>query len=176
MVISTSGRACPFFQYVSADGAFDTTLGAGVEIGIPVHSSASKNAEFVPKIFDDVKLGDHFTLQAVLGYSTLYGPGDESNTQNLEYGFTVGWTFRHQDLPLPGVQQLIPVFELSGEKQVNKDDAGANDILGNIGFRANLRAIGRVQPRFGAGCIFPLNHVAHDKVHGGVVVSLVFEY
>jgi hypothetical protein len=168
------GARVPFFQYVSTSGAVDTTFGVGVEVGIPTHSSVSRNAEFVPKVFNDLKLGDHFTLQAILGYSTLYGVGDDGGLQTFEYGFTAGWTFQHKDLPLPAVQQFIPVFELSGEKEINHDHTNA--IIGNAGFRLNMKTIGRIQPRLGAGYVFPMNAAAHEDVHGGVIVSLVFEY
>src|SRR6185437_14654019 len=33
------GARYPFYQFVSENGFFDTTAGAGVEVGIPVHSS-----------------------------------------------------------------------------------------------------------------------------------------
>jgi hypothetical protein len=49
-----------------------------VEVGIPVNSSVSKNTEAVPKIFNDPGLGDNFTLQSVVGYSTLFGGGLQS--------------------------------------------------------------------------------------------------
>ena len=123
------GARYPLFQYVSANGLVDATFGVGVELGIPVHSSVSRNTEFVPKVFNDLKLGSHFTLQTIVGYSTLFGPGDDSDTQVLEYGFTAGWTFQHKELPLPGIRQFTPIFELSGEKQLNKDDAGVNNIV-----------------------------------------------
>ena len=62
-------------------------------------------------------------------------------------------------------------------KQINKDDAGTNNILAGSRIpRVNLNAIGRVQPRLGAEYLFPMNHVAHDEVHGGVYLSMVFEY
>ncbi len=170
------GARVPFFQYVSPSSFFDTTFGAGVEFGIPVHSDVSRAAEFVPKVFNDTKIGDHFTLQSIVGFSTTFGSQPDFNEKVLEYGFTAGWTFQHKELPIPGVQQFVPVFELAGEKALNKEEEGANNILGMIGFRANLKAIGPVQPRVGAGYVFPMNHVAHEEVHNGVVVSFVFEF
>jgi hypothetical protein len=164
------GARVPFFQSVSPDGGFDTTFGVAVELGIPTHSSVSRDTEFVPKLFNDTKIGN-FTLQTIVGYSTLWGVGDDGGLQTLEYGFTAGYAFQK---PLTGVQQFIPIFELIGEKEINHDQA--NSILGNAGFRVNLRAWGRIQPRLGAGYVFPMNAAAHEDVHGGVIVSLVFEY
>jgi hypothetical protein len=170
------GARYPLCQFVSANGFFDTTLGTAVEVGIPVNSTVSKNAELVPKVFNDLKLGEHVTVQSIFGYSTLFGASDAGGLQTFEYGFDFGYTITHSQLPLPGVQQLIPVFELAGETELNKDDPGHNSLLGNIAVRANLKTIGRVQPRLGFGFIFPMDAGAHADVHCGVVTSLVFEY
>lgn len=76
------GARHPVYQYVSANGLLDSTFGVGVEVGIPVHSSVSKNTELVPKIFNDLKFGDHLTLQSIFGYSTLLGRGSGRRTPN----------------------------------------------------------------------------------------------
>jgi len=170
------GARYPLYEYAAANDFFDTTFGTAVEVGIPVNSAVSKNAEFVPKVFNDLRVGEHFTLQSIVGYSTLFGGGDDGGLQTFEYGFTFGYTIPHSELPLPGVQQLIPVFELAGATELNKDDPGHDSLLGNIGFRANLKTIGSVQPRLGLGFVFPIDSGAHDEVHWGVVTSLVFEY
>ena len=169
------GARCPFYQYVSRNGLLDTTFGAAIEAGIPTDSPVSKNAELVPKLFNDLKTGN-FTLQSIIGYSTLFGPGDDGGLQTFEYGFVFGYTIDHQRLPLPGVQQIIPVFELAGETELNKDDPGRNSVLGNAALRINLKTIGQVQPRLGLGFVFPMNQNAHTDVHCGVFTSLVFEY
>jgi len=170
------GARYPFYQFVSANGFFDTTLGAAVEAGIPVNSAVSKNAEFVPKVFNDLKLGEHFTVQSIFGYSTLFGGGNDGGLQTFEYGFDFGYTIQHSELPLPGVQQLIPIFELAGETEMNKDNPGRNSLLGNAAFRVNLDTIGRVQPRLGLGFVFPMNNNGRADVHWGIITSLVFEY
>lgn len=170
------GARYPFYQLVSPEGFWDTTFGAGMELGIPTESAVSKNTEFVPKIFNDTRIGQHFTAQSIFGSSTLFGPGDAGGRQTFEYGFDFGWTFQHRELPLPGVLQFIPVFELAGETGLNKDEAGQNSLLGNAAFRLNLKPLGDVQPRLGVGYVFPLTHNARADVHYGVFVSLVFEY
>lgn len=170
------GARYPIYQFVSGNEFLDTTFGAAMEFGIPTNSSISKNAEAVPKIFNDLRLGDHVTLQSVLGYSTLLGGGQNGGVQTLEYGFVLGYTLRHNELPLPGVQQLIPVFELKGETAVNKSDHGRSILLGNLAFRCDLRTIGQVQPRLGLGFVFPVNREAREDTHWGVITSLVFEF
>lgn len=169
------GVRAPFYQYVSAYGLVDSTVGAGIEVGIPTQSPVSKNAELVPKLFNDTKVGN-FTAQSIFGYSTLFGPGDNGGLQTFEYGFVFGYTIPHNQLPLPDILQTIPFLELIGETQLNKNDPGHNSLLGNAGFRFNLKAIGSIQPRPGIGFIFPMDSGAREETHWGVITSLVFEF
>src|SRR5208283_162541 len=69
------GARCPFYQFVSPNGLVDSTFGVAIEVGIPTGSPVSKNTELVPKLFNDLKV-DNFTLQSIIGHSTLFGPGD----------------------------------------------------------------------------------------------------
>jgi hypothetical protein len=169
------GARCPFYQFVSDNRVVDSTFGVAAEVGIPTDSEVSQNAELVPKIFNDLKVGD-FTLQSVLGYSTLFGPAPDGGLQMLEYGFTFGYSIPHRVLPLPAVQDFIPMFELIGETELNQDNPGQNSLLGNAGFRLNLKAIGQIQPRPGVGFVFPINETARNDTHWGVIVSLVFQF
>jgi hypothetical protein len=170
------GARYPLYEYVAANGNWDTTFGTAVEVGVPVNSSVSRNTEFVPKVFNDLRVGDHFTLQSIFGYSTLFGGGDDGGLQIFESGFVFGYTIPHSELPLPGVQQFIPMFELVGKTAMNKDDSGQTSLTGNACFRVNLKTIGCVQPRLGFGFVFPINSDARADVRCGVVTSLVFEY
>lgn len=165
----------PIYQFVSADGLVNTTFGVGLEAGIPTESAVSKNAELVPKIFNDLEVGN-FTVQSIFGYSTLFGPGEDGGLQTFEYGFVFGYAIPHDRLPLPDALQSIPFLELVGNTELNKDNHGHNSLLGNAGLRFNLKAIGQVQPRPGIGFVFPLNSGARDNVHWGVITSLVFEF
>jgi hypothetical protein len=105
----------------------------------------------------------------------LFGPGDDGGLHVFEYGSTLGFTFQHKELPIPGVEQFIPVFEISGEKQLNHGSE-QNSIIANIGFRVNTKAIGRIQPRLGVGYVFPMNEVARQDIHNGIYTSFVFEF
>jgi hypothetical protein len=163
----------PFYQFVSPSGQFDTTFGAGLELGIPTTSDVSQNTELVPKIFNDTKLGN-FTLQSIAGYSMLYGPSPDGGLNTLEYGFTFGYNISRQTLPLPGVEKVIPVFELSGESQLNHDRQTA--LTGDAGLRLNLKSIGGIQPRPGVVFVFPLNNNSRADAHWGIMTSLVFEF
>jgi hypothetical protein len=169
------GIRCPFYQFVATDGFIDSTLGIAAEVGIPTGSEVSWNTELVPKLFNDLKIGD-ITLQSVFGYSTLFGPSPDGGLQAFEYGFVFGYTLPHRILPLPAVQELIPIFELIGETELNTDNPGQNSVLGIAGFRLNLKAVGQMQPRPGVGFVFPINEVARNDTHGGVILSLVFQF
>jgi hypothetical protein len=170
------GARYPFYEFVSAGGKFDTTIGGAVEVGVPTWSPVSKNAEFVPEVFDDLRVGDHFTLQSLFGYSSLYGNGDQGGLETFEYGFTFGYAIDHQQLPIPGLLQLVPVFELSGATELNKENPGHDELLGDAGFRFNLKTIGRVSPRLGLVWVFPVDSGASEDVRSGIYTSLVFEY
>jgi len=169
------GARYPFYQFVSRGGLMDSTFGAGVEAGIPTTSAVSHNAELVPKIFDDLRIGD-FSLQSIFGYSKLFGPGGEGGLDTFEYGFVLGYNIPHRSLPLPGVDRLIPVLELSGETLLNKGQAGQNSLTADVGLRANLKAIGRIQPRPGIVFVFPTDNGSRQQLHWGILTSLVFEF
>ena len=168
------GVRLPIYQFVS--DYVDTTFGVGTEIALPVNTSRSKNTEVVPKVFNDLIVGEHFTLQSIFGYSTLFGPGPDRKTQHFESGFVFGYAFQRNQLPLPGVQQFIPMFELKGETAINKQAAGRTGLVGDIGFRTNLKAVHGIQPRLGIGFVFPMNDLARRDQHWGTITSLVFDF
>ncbi len=169
------GARYPLYQFVSPNGFVDSTIGAAIELGIPTGSDFSKNTEMVPKVFNDLKIGN-FTTQSVLGYSVLFGPGDEGGLQSFEYGFLFGYTIGHNQLHLATVQEIIPFLELVGEREMDKNNSGHNNLLGNAGFRFNLRAIGNIQPRPGFGFVFPIDSGAREETHWGIITSLVFQF
>ncbi len=169
------GARMPFADYVAPSGNWDTTFGVAMEIGIPTGSAIAETTEVVPKLFNDLRIGDHFTLQSIFGYSTFVGAHDGvGGQQTFEYGFVAGYTITHEQIAIPGLMQLIPMFELNGAKSLNF--TFANGLTADAGFRANLKPIGNIQPRLGAAYVFPLDATARDDQHWGVVTSLVFEY
>jgi hypothetical protein len=166
------GARYPIYEYVSKSGFWDTTFGVGVEVGIPTTSVVSQNAEFVPKVFNDTKIGN-FTMQSIFGLSMLTGPGDDGGLNTFEYGFMFGYNIKE---PLPFLETLIPFFELSGETTLNHGESGANSLLGNVGFRFNTKSIGRIQPRIGVGYVFPIDSGGREDLRSGIFTSLVFEF
>jgi hypothetical protein len=169
------GARCPVYQYVSENKFIDTTFGMGIEVGIPTYSSLSKDTEVVPKIFNDTKM-DQFTLQSLVGYSKLSGSGPDGGLESFEYGFVFGYTIPREQLPLPNILQLVPVFELRGETQLNNGYPGHNSLMGNAAVRFNMKPLGAIQPRLGVGYIFPIDNSAREDMHWGFITSLVFEY
>lgn len=165
----------PIYQYVASSGFFDTTFGAAMEFGIPTTSRISKNAEYIPRIFNDLRIGSHITLQSVAGYSVLSGSGEDSGLHTFEYGCLLACTFQHKELPIPGLRQFIPTLEISGEKLLNHEDRH-NSLLSSAGFRVNLRAIGPLQPSVGVAYVFPLNEAGREEVHHGIYTGLVFDF
>ncbi len=147
-----------------------------MEAGIPVNGTISENAELDPAIFNDLKLGKHFTLQTVLDYSTLLGGGDEGGLQTFEYGFDFGYTIWQSELRLPLVQQLTPMFELLGETGLNQGESGQNSLLGSFGFRLGFKPFGDLDATFGLGYVFPVDSLARQEVHWGIASSLTFEF
>ena len=76
----------------------------------------------------------------------------------------------------PGIESVIPIFELSGATQVNHKAAGVDSLFGDAAVRVNLRAIGNLQPRLGVGYIFPIDQGARDESRWGIITSIVIEF
>jgi hypothetical protein len=167
---------CPVYQYMSGNGFFDNTMGAIGGAGIPVWSPVSRNTELEGGLFDDVKLGDHFTVQSVLGYDQLFGGGDDGGLEEFDYGLVFAWRISHEEMPLPGIERFTPMFEIKGELGLNQDEAGQNNVLGNMGFRADFRSIAGLEPSLGLSYVFPMSSAARDEVHWGVAVNVTIGF
>lgn len=91
----------PIYQFVSPGEFSDHNLGAALEVALPTNSPVSNNTAAVVKVFDALRLGEHFSLQAIGGYAVLMAPGEEGGVQTCEYGLATGYSFSRQDLALP---------------------------------------------------------------------------
>lgn len=167
---------CPFYQYVSANGWFDTTAGVALDLGLPVNSQVSQNTELEPGVFDDLKLGHHFTLQTLLGYDRLFGGGDNGGEEDFEYGLDFAYTLERTDLAIPAVQRISPMLEVDGELGLNGDEGGQNSVLGGAGFRLDFRPVGDLEPSLGLSYVFPMSAAARDEVHWGIATSFTVEF
>jgi hypothetical protein len=165
----------PIYQYVSDNEFLDYTFGARMEVGIPTNSPVGKNAELIcPGIYNCLGLGDHFSVQSVVGYSTLYGSGDDGGNRTVEYAAWMGYNIEHDQLPLPYVMRVVPVFELDGKALINKGNG--DPITGTAGLSFNFDSIDIGQPKLLLGYTFPLDQDARDQMNWGVVVSVRLEY
>lgn len=170
------GARYPLYEYVSKTGFINTTFGAALEVGIPFFNSVSVNSEIVPKIFNDMTIGKHFSIQSILGWSSLLGRAPDGGLQSAEYGLVFGYTLQHKEVPIPGVMQLVPMFELKGGKTLTQENSGANELISDIGFRLNLKPIYGIQPRIGMAYVFPLDSGGRQVETSGFIISSVFEY
>ena len=135
------GARYPLYQFVSPNRMVDTTFGAALEGGFPVHYSFSRNADIEPEVFNELKLGELLSpfkpSSAIPRFSAA--ATTEAKHTLFDYGLNFSWIFPHRQVPfLPAVQQLIPMFELVGETGINGDEAGQNSLMGDIGFRAKF--------------------------------------
>ena len=171
------GGRFPFYQYVSPSQFFDTTFVFGAEATVPTQSDISKDWEFVPKIFNLTRLGDHLAIQSGLGDSILVGPEDRG-LSTIEYNVVFAYELTNAELPLPHILSTWPILEFDGEYTLNHDEAGHNELFGTAGFRFNFDSIRWLpaQPRIGIGYTFPIDQGARDEFRWGIVTSLVFEY
>lgn len=166
----------PVYQFVTAHGGFDTTLGVGMATGIPTQTQIGKYAELEPALFDDLKFGSHFTVQTVLGYETPVGGGHQGGPAEFDYGLAFACGISRADLPIPGVEKFTPLFELDGEYGLNNREAGQNSVLGNIGFRLDFRRVGELAPSLAIGYVFPMTNDARDEVHWGIASNFTVEF
>jgi hypothetical protein len=170
------GARYPLYQFVSDNRFVDATFGPALEGGIPVHLALGRDAEFTPEIFNALVLGKHFTLTTVLGYEMLFGGKDENDGErSFEYGLSSGYLIRCGN-SVPGVKQLIPMFEVVGERGLNRDEAGQNNVLCDAGFRIKFKKIGDLHPNVGLAYIFPIDKLARAELHEGVYASLILEF
>lgn len=167
---------CPVYQYVSGHGFFDSTLGPIGGVGIPVYSRVSRNTELEGGLFDDVKLGDHFTVQTVLEYDKVFGGGADGGAEEFDYGLVFAWRVSHHEMPLPGIERFTPMFEVAGDLGLNQDEAGQNSVLGSMGFRVDFRSIGGLEPSLALSYVFPMSSAARDEVHWGIAMNFTIGF
>jgi hypothetical protein len=170
------GARYPLYQFVSDNRFVDATFGPALEGGIPVHLALGRDAEFTPEIFNALVLGKHFTLTTVLGYEMLFDGKDENDGErSFEYGLSSGYSIPCGS-SVPGVKQLIPMFEVVGERGFNRDEAGQNNVLCDAGLRIKFNRIGDLHPNMGLAYIVPIDKLARAGLHQGVYASLILEF
>ncbi len=166
----------PVFQYVSPSYFYDNSIGFSLQVGIPTNPHVSKNTELAPGIFDDLRLGNHFSMQSLISFSTLFGSKPDEGRNSLEYGVAFGYAIEDEELPLPGVERTVPLFELVGETNLDGANAGHNSLTATVGFRLELKSTGDLQPQLGLGYIFPIDRGGRDDLRWGIIASLTLDF
>ena len=78
------------------------------------------------------------------------------------------------NLQLPAGQRL----EIDGQRVINKDSAGENQVFVVSGIRVELDKLKvlPIAPNFGVGIVLPIDHGAREEFRWGLLTSVVFEY
>ena len=170
------GARYPLAQYVSAHRMFDITVGPGLESEIPLQLRVSRNASLEPLGFAALRLAQRFTAEVSAGYEVLFGSGGDGGERSYEFGLSCAYAIPLQQWHLPAVEQVLPMIELSNELGLNKDEEGKNDFEGDAGFRVQLKRMGEMQANLGCVFVLPLDTVARDELHWGVIASLILDF
>jgi len=168
------GARVPVYQLVS--GAFDNSIGVNFEAGIPTNSRLSKNTELTPGIFDDLRIGDHFSMQSLFSFSSLLGSEPEEGRESFEYGLAFGYAIEDEQFALPHVEQIVPLFELVGEMGLSGQESGHDALTGTVGARVTLKPIWGLQPKIGVGYVFPIDQGGRQELRWGITTGVVFEF
>ncbi len=141
----------PIYQYVSKNGNFDYSLIPGLEIDPPSGSEVSTGTTISPRIMQAIAWGDHFSVMTSVGLSFLTG-SHQGGQKNLTWDTVLGYNIYHKDLPLPGVADITPVFEIVGSDPVSGVDVGRQSISTLFGVEINPKPKwGYLTPYIGVG-------------------------
>jgi hypothetical protein len=169
------GGRLPLYQYVSKSGLLDNTVGLNLEVGIPTNSVVSKNAQVAPGLFDDLAIGNRFSVQTLFTFSHTFGTVPAGRT-SFQYGLAFGYAIEDEAFRIPRVERLIPSVELVGNTVLDGRTAGANALTGTAGLRAEFKSMGLFQPSFGVGYIFPIDRGGRNELRWGLIASLSLEF
>ena len=121
---------------------FDNTIGAEFELGIPTNSPPSKNTEAAPGLFDDLRIGERFSVQSLFSLAWTFGSKPQGGARDFGYAVAFGYTIEDEEVKIPGVERFTPSFELLGETRLDGSAAGHNSLTSTVGIRAELKSIG----------------------------------
>jgi hypothetical protein len=164
----------PLLQYVSSSSLVDNSVGFNLDCGIPTNTVVGKNAELSPGVFDDLAIGNHFTLQTLFSFTHTFG-SYSAGRGSFAYGLAFGYAIEDEEFAIPRVERLIPMLELVGNTTLDGRLAGHDALTGTAGLRAEFKPIGSIQPTFGVGYIFPIDSGGREQTRWGLFTSLTFE-
>jgi hypothetical protein len=169
------GARFPVCQFVSTGRMVDNTTGLNLEVGVPTNSPLSKNTEITPGVFDDLLIGQ-FSVQSLIGISSLLGSKPLEGRESIEYGVAFGYAVAHEEFPLPGIDQTTPIFELVGETALSGPRPGQDALTATAGIRFEFKSIGPIQPELGLAYFFPIDQGGREELKWGTILSLDFDF
>ncbi len=141
----------PIYQYVSKNGNFDYSLVPGLEIDPPSGSEVSTGTTISPRLMQAIALSDHFSVMTSIGLLFLTG-SHQGGQKNLTWDTVLGCNIYHKDLPLPGIADVTPVFEIVGSDPLSGVDVGRQSITTLFGVEINPEPKwGYLTPYIGVG-------------------------
>ena len=170
------GGRMPIHQFFQDSAGIDNTIGFNLEVGAPTNTRVSKNTEITPGIFDDLRVGGHFTVQTLFSVSSLLGSKPAEGRESLEYGIAFGYSIEDEEFAVPHVERLTPIFELVGETALSGSKPGHDALTATAGLRIELKSIGEVQPQLGVTYLFPIDQGGREEMRWGIITSLEFEF
>src|SRR6266566_2233464 len=96
------GLRYPLFQYVSSDAKIDYTAVGVFEFALPTGNALNKDSEISPRLYNLLRVGEHFALQASIGWAKLIGP-ENGGADAIEYGLSLGWVMPQRELHIPKI-------------------------------------------------------------------------
>ncbi len=126
----------PIYQYVSKHDSIDYSLVPGLEIDPPSGSTVSTGTVISPRIMQAIGLGNHLSIMTSLGMSFLTGP-HQGGEKDLTWDTVPGYNIYHRNLPIPGISDITPVFEIVGSDPLSGSNVGQQSISTIFGLEIN---------------------------------------
>jgi hypothetical protein len=162
----------PIFQYVSSNRFFDYTAVVRLDMAIPTRTTVSGNdLQLTPWLGQMIRLGDHLSVQAWTGALFTIAP---DQTPQFIYGAAIGYQIPHKDLPIPMIDSVTPMLELDGQRPFTTPAEDA--LFGVGGFHLTPTPVDDVQPSFGLGYQFPIDHGAGAQLRWGVILQFFLDF
>ena len=163
----------PLYQYLSKTASIDNSVGFNLETAIPTNTYVSKNAGISPGLFDDLAIGEHFSVQSLFAFTHTFGD-TQTGRASFQYELAFGYAIEDEDFKIPLID--VTPDPQRGTRRQHGSTAGHNALTGTASRRAEFKTVGIVQPSFGVGYIFPIDGGGRDELGWGIITSATFEF
>ncbi len=162
----------PLIHLVSAGGALDYSPVFRLDVGIPTSGAPTGNdVRLTPYLAHLLRIGQHVSLEAWTGFRFTIAP--EQTTQCV-YGVSMGYLFFPDQIPMPGIENFIPILEMDGKAALS--GSSMNAVFGVVGFSTNFKPIGQIGPSLEIGYQFPLDSAVRELARWGVTVQIAVDF